>query len=287
MPDEPGDSLYLAVKYLLKQHLDTLPKRRLKEASIRMRTLSLTKTINILRWIHNVSNDTVIVVVNIPSATILVFDRKKVILSSRIIVGKRSTPTPTLISKINEVILYPYWHVPHTIAIHEILPAVKRNTQYLINNHFEVIDKNGRIIPPKSIQWSLIHSANFPYKFRQQPGCENSLGLIKLSFKSHYSVYLHDTPSKYLFRFNKRYYSHGCIRVEKIKEIAALLLPKSRDSVENVIMQGCLKQVQPKSIPIERKALVMVVYQTAWFDDRLEFHFYEDIYHRNQLNKVN
>ena len=252
---------------------------------MRIRAQSLAKTLNIFRWIGSMEKEVVTVVVNIPSATLLAFDRKQVVLSSRIIVGKRSTPTPTLISNINEVILYPYWHVPHSIAIHEVLPAVKRNAQYLLDNHFEVLDNNGRIVSPKSIQWSLIHPANLTYTFRQLTGCENALGLIKLNFKSHFSVYLHDTPNKYLFQFNKRYFSHGCIRVEKIKEIAAYLLPKTRDSLEKVIVQGCLQHEEPKTIPIEKKAMVMVIYQTAWFDDKLQFHFYEDIYHQNQLNK--
>lgn len=256
----------------------------LKELNLSMhvRAQSLSKTLNTLRWIHAKGKETVIIVVNIPSANLLLMQGDSIVLSSKIIVGKRSTPTPALISKVNEITLYPFWYVPHSIAVNEILPAVKRNPQYLTDNHLEVLDAKNNILAPKNIGWALLHKANFPYTFRQKTGCTNALGLVKLGFKSPYHVYLHDTPGKNLFHFNKRYFSHGCIRVENIKALAFYLMPITRDSIKKILQQGCLQNQQPIKFTVEKNATIVVLYRTAWFDSALQFHFYEDIYRKGE-----
>lgn len=246
------------------------------------RLKELNKAINTIRWLSCISLSQKVIVVNIPSATLLVYDAGKVILESRIIVGKRSTPTPTLCSKVTEVILYPYWMVPRSIAVKELLPSIKRNIGFLDDNGYQLINQQGRIVNPGKVNWAAVNASNFSYIIRQSTGCDNALGLIKLDFNSPYSVYLHDTPNKSLFGFSRRYYSHGCIRVEKANELGHLVLRNNGLAIDTLTEKGCLYNQAPVVLPADEIIPVFVLYNTAWVDAAGRVSFSEDIYRKNR-----
>ena len=247
---------------------------------LRYRIQELKMTLNTIRWFTATTAASTAVIVNIPSANVLVYDRGKVILESRVIVGKRSTPTSTLSSRITEVILYPYWVVPKRIATRELLPIIKRNIGYLDENAIQVINLQGKVMNPYHINWKELSASYFPYVLRQSTGCDNSLGLVKLNFYNPFTTYLHDTPWKSLFRLNKRYFSHGCIRVEKAIELARLVLNDNRQAIDTVTEKGCLKNQSPIAIHASNEIPVFVLYQTAWVDSSATVRFEEDIYQR-------
>ena len=251
---------------------------------ITYRIKELSETLNAIRWISCIKNNSTILIVNIPSATLLLYELGKLILESKIITGKKSTPTPTLASNINEVILYPYWHIPYKIATTELLPAIKRNAHYLSSNQLEVLTNQGKVTNPQTINWHQLSSAYFPYSLRQLTGCNNSLGIYKFNFYNPFSVYLHDTPGKHLFSMNKRYFSHGCIRVEKPNELAYYILPDNHLAIDTVIAKGCVKNQAPINIPVSKKVSVFVLYHTAWINNKNNVVFYEDIYNKNVFN---
>ncbi|MBL7743798.1 MAG: L,D-transpeptidase family protein [Chitinophagaceae bacterium] len=242
----------------------------------------LRYALNTLRWLSCIKETGKIIVVNIPSATLLVYDEDKVVLESRIIVGKRSTPTPLLCSRVNEVILYPYWMVPHSIATKELLPSIKRNVGYLDANSYQVINQQGRVVDPYSIDWSVLSRSYFPYIIRQSTGCDNALGLIKLNFYNPYSVYLHDTPAKPLFAMNRRYFSHGCMRVEKAIELGRYILKDNAIAIDTLTEKGCLHNQSPITVPADEKIPVFVLYNTAWIDSAGHVSFSEDVYRKNK-----
>jgi len=248
---------------------------------MQIRLEELKKALNTTRWLNCIVNNEPTIVVNIPSATLLVYEQGKIILESKIIVGKKSTPTPTLTSKATEVILYPYWMVPYSIAIKELLPIIKRNPSYLDANGYQVINANGKIVNPRSINWQALGSRYFPYRIRQSTGCDNALGLIKLNFYNPYSVYLHDTPGKSLFNASSRYFSHGCMRVEKAMELAHLLLAGNTIAVDTLEEKGCLRNQAPITVPATRPMNVIVLYNTAWLNSAGNISFAEDVYKKN------
>ena len=223
----------------------------------------------------------IMLVVNIPSATLMVFQNGKEVLFSRLIEGKKSTPTPTLSSAINEVILYPYWNVPKVIAVNELLPKIKRNTKYLEQRNYQVLDKNGIVLDPYEIKWQLLGSSNFPYTIRQSTGCDNSLGIIKFNFNNPFSVYLHDTPTKELFALINRYFSHCFMRVEKAVEIGRLLLRENREAFDSIVKKGCLKMHHALIFTLSQKIPVFVLYSTAWINANGAPCFYKDVYNKN------
>jgi len=244
------------------------------------RTEELKAAMNTIRWLRCISRQSPVFVVNIPSATLIVYKDGEVLLESKVIVGKRSTPTPTLAGKITEVVLYPYWVVPQKIATRELLPLIRRNIGYLDANNMQVLNMNGKVVNPANIDWHKLSPSYFPYVLRQSTGCDNSLGLVKLNFYSPYGVYLHDTPWKVLFNFNKRYFSHGCIRVQKAIELAHFLLQENTIAIDTLEEKGCLRNQSPIAVPVSEKIPVFVLYNTAWVDSASIVQFNEDIYEK-------
>ena len=253
---------------------------------LQIRLEELKKALNTTRWMNCMVNNEPTIVVNIPSATLLVYNHGKIILESKIIVGKKSTPTPTLSSRANEVILYPYWMVPQSIAVRELLPIIKRNPSFLQANNYQLINEQGKIVNPRGINWQSLGPGNFPYRIRQSTGCDNALGLIKLSFYNPYSVYLHDTPGKSLFNASNRYFSHGCMRVEKAMELAHLLLAGNTIAIDTLEEKGCLRNQSPITVPANLPMNVIVLYNTAWFNAAGEVSFSPDVYGRNSFSQT-
>lgn len=247
---------------------------------LQARIAELKLTLNTLRWLHCMKQEQHVVIVNIPSATLLLYEHDKPVMESRIIVGKRSTPTPTLSSTITEVILYPYWNVPYKIATRELLPHIKRNPGYINANNYQVLNSNGKVVDPGSVNWGSLSAGNFPYTIRQSTGCDNALGLIKLNFYNPFSVYLHDTPGKSLFGLNKRYFSHGCMRTEKAMELGRYILKENSIAIDTLTQKGCLKNQSPIIVPATEKIPVFVLYHTAWIDAAATVRFYDDVYNK-------
>ncbi|HTM92470.1 MAG TPA: L,D-transpeptidase family protein, partial [Flavisolibacter sp.] len=129
-------------------------KRRIEE---------LKTALNYLRWTDEIKQASSVLLLNIPSAYLMVYDKGKIILDSKVIVGKPATPTPILTSTITQVILYPFWNVPNKIATKELLPAIKRNIGYLEAGNYQVLNNEGRVLDPYKIDWKSLSAAYFPY----------------------------------------------------------------------------------------------------------------------------
>jgi murein L,D-transpeptidase YcbB/YkuD len=164
------------------------------------------------------------------------------ILKMRAIVGDPGHKTPMFTSQIEAVVFNPPWNVPASIASKEILPKAARDPGYLARNRF----------------------VRTPEGLRQQPGPANALGQLKFDLRSPFGVYLHDTPGRAAFSRRARALSHGCMRLEKPRELAALLLGGqgwSRDLIDQTIAGGATTRVS-----IRRPLPLFVIYRTASVD---------------------
>lgn len=286
---EPGAGVYKALRDTLQSLVKIWQDTTAATDSIRStqkligRINALSEAINTVRWLRCLL-DKQCILVNIPAATLQYYDQGQLLLTSKVIVGKPSTPTGTLSSMVTEVILYPYWTVPARIASRELLPLIKRNPGYLEANGYQVIS-NGKIIDAASIDWTRYSSTYFPFTLRQSTGCDNSLGIIKLNFYSPYGLYLHDTPWKVLFNAPKRFLSHGCVRVEKINELARLILKGDSLAFNEIIQKGDSLNSQPTPIRLSVPVPVVIVYETAWPDLYGTVRFFDDIYRRYRRTK--
>ncbi|MCJ7681596.1 MAG: L,D-transpeptidase family protein, partial [Candidatus Aminicenantes bacterium] len=235
------------------------------------------------RWLPHTFGSRYILV-NIAGFELDVFENGASVLHMPVVVGREFTKTPVFSGTMTYLDINPYWNVPHTIAVNEILPKVKKDPSYLEKEEYQVLSgwtNSPDIVPPDSIDWAALNSGRFPYRIRQKPGEKNALGRIKFMFPNPYAIYLHDTPAKGLFQRAARSFSHGCIRVSGPVELAEYLLQNdplwSRDKILRAIDSGVTRTINlPESIP------VYLIYITAWVDKEGVLHFRDDIYNRDK-----
>ena len=262
---EPKDTAYAVIKNEFQNRKDSLSPLQEKQLSV---------SLNFQRWLHHFKFRKWIVV-NIPSATLTYYEYDSIKLKMKVVVGKPSTKTPRFAAHCNGIILYPYWNVPTSIALNELLPKFKRNPSYVDDLNMQIIDVNGNIIDHHKLNWKLYNKGYFPFRIRQSTGCDNSLGVIKFNLTSPFSVYLHDTNYKGSFLLASRYLSHGCIRIEKPMELANYLLPQK---IETRFLEDCLKDQVPVTLSLPDLVPVFVVYQTVETDIENQVKYYKDVY---------
>ncbi len=162
------------------------------------------------------------VFINIPEFKFRLMSGGKIIHEERIVTGSPKNPTPIFSDEMETVVFNPYWNVPQSILVKEIIPAARSNPDYLYRNNLEVIWLGRRTVDPYMVDWQLVDPTKL--SLRQTPGPANALGQVKFLFPNKHAVYMHDTPSKHLFDRPVRAYSHGCMRVRNPLEFARILL---------------------------------------------------------------
>jgi len=231
------------------------------------------------------------IVVNIPEFRLRAYDhRGKLVLSTNVVVGKAFRhETPVFEDEMQYVVFRPYWKVPPSIQRSEIVPAIRRDRDYVPKHDYEIITPGGSVVTSGTVSDEVLKQLSAgKLAVRQKPGPKNALGLVKLIFPNAHNVYLHSTPSQQLFSQSRRDFSHGCIRVEKAAELAAwaLAVDKNDWTLAKVLeaMQGTNDNVQvnlTKSIP------VLILYATAIVEENGITHFFDDIYgYDADLDKV-
>lgn len=272
-----GSDIYSLVAHILpKTESYTLIQKELGRQMAQRnnhKIKQLQQALNMQRWIYHFRFKKYIVI-NIPAALLYYYEEDSTLLSMKIIAGKPATRTPRFAAYCNQVVFYPYWHVPRSIAVNEILPMCKRNRNTIDGLGLQVLDAHGSLVNPHNINWHEYNKSNFPYVFRQSTGCDNSLGVIKFNLTDPFNVYMHDTNSKTLFNSTYRYYSHGCIRIEKPVELASYLL---HNIVDTTFLKACIKGQQPVVTNVHDAVPVFVTYSTVDVN-ALGIHYYADVY---------
>ncbi|RYZ28490.1 MAG: hypothetical protein EOO10_09380 [Chitinophagaceae bacterium] len=223
--------------------------------------------------------------INLPSYYMQVRSGDSVILTSKIICGKSITKTPQLTSAISDMITYPQWTIPESIIKKEILPGLQRNSGYTRKRGYSIVDYKGNEIDPSTVKWSK-YKTGIPYKVVQGSGDANALGVIKFNFANPYAVYLHDTNQRYFFDKKERALSHGCVRVQKWKELAYYII--RRDSLADSTkytpidsLDSWLGQKKKKLIKVRQQLPLFIRYFTAeGKDGKLVMH--DDIYEEDK-----
>ncbi|MBK8457546.1 MAG: L,D-transpeptidase family protein [Phyllobacteriaceae bacterium] len=195
-------------------------------------------------------------------------------LAMRVVVGKPSNQTSFFIDEIERVEFNPYWGVPASILVNEMLPRLRRDPGYLDRAGYEVVDAKGKKISSSSVNWGA-YGAKIPFGVRQVPGEANALGELKILFPNKHAIYMHDTPSRDLFSRDTRAFSHGCVRLEKPRDMAAAVLGWNVDEVAAKLKKG------HSGIDIPSKIPVYVAYFTAWPKAGGGVDFFADIYQRD------
>ena len=197
----------------------------------------------------------------------------------RVIVGKTEKPSPTLTAEITSVNLNPTWTVPSSITKTEISAHMRKDPTYLSRMHMEVLDGHDNPVDPASVDWSGNHTPNVTV--RQQNGTWNALGAVKIDMPNSYSVYMHDTNQHNLFSDDYRFDSHGCSRVDNVRDLAAWLL-KDQPQWTRAAIDAAIATGQRQDIRMLKKVPVAWIYLTAWMTTDQTVQFRNDIYDQDQ-----
>jgi murein L,D-transpeptidase YcbB/YkuD len=155
-------------------------------------------------------------------------------------------------------VLNPTWTVPPTVLEHDILPGLESDPKYLERKGLEKV--GGQYV--------------------QAPGPNNALGRIKLMFPNPHFVYLHDTPQKSLFERESRTFSHGCVRVQNVFDLAELVLDDPQHWSKAKLLKA-IETGKTQTITLEHRVPVLVAYWTAGVSPDGRAFFYDDVYGRD------
>jgi len=234
-----------------------------------------------IKWLYRKQED-VRIELNIPAFRLYFYDGKHLVDTMRVITGKPDHPTPSFHDRMEYLIVNPYWKIPESIVKQEMLKHLIRDPYYYERRGkylHKTWDEDSPRVDPGSINWARYRSKkkHIPYYFMQLPGTSNALGKIKFLFPNHYSVYIHDTPTKKLFFRNVRAFSHGCMRIQKPREMLKAL-SLYNDNIDVDELMALLKTRKKKTVVLKHKIPVDIVYLTAFVDDYGNLNFRGDIY---------
>ena len=209
---------------------------------------------------------------NIPELRTRVVKAGKTVFSERAIVGQVGNKTPVFSDRIEWIEMHPTWFVPASIKIADILPSLRRPTSSVMERYNLRVDCGALGSNYKTIDWKTVDVSKC--HFTQPPGKLSVLGDFKFKFPNKYSVYLHDTHDRSLFRHTRRTFSHGCVRVQQPRRMAEILLDHDKG-----ITSAAIGKILAGPKVLHKKTLnkpvpVHMTYFTATFDEdgRLKLH---------------
>jgi len=233
------------------------------------------------------------IIVNVPEFRLFAFrritDRAADILQMDVIVGRTfpRTRTPVFAADMKSVIFRPYWDVPRSITLREMLPKIRANAGYLASQHLEIVSNGpgAAVLPatPASVQALAAGMA----RLRQQPGADNALGLIKFDLPNFHSIYLHSTPAQQLFLRSRRAFSHGCIRVSDPVALAAYVLRDTPGGWTPARIEAAMQGTETRRVRLAKPIRVMILYGTVLAKEDGEVLFFDDLYGQDrQLERL-
>lgn len=234
------------------------------------------------RWLPDSLGETY-VLVNVAAFELKLVQKSQVKLSKRVIVGRPFRRTPVFSDQIRYLVFNPTWTVPRKLMVQDKLPEIVRDPDYIQRLGFSVYHGWGseRVqVEPQTVDWQSLSSRNFPYQLVQEPGPQNALGQVKFMFPNKFDVYLHDTPSRELFRKSERSFSSGCIRVHEPLDLAAALL-ELEGGWDRARIDGVVDSLKTTTVTLKQPIPVHLEYWTAWAGEDGRLQFRNDVYTRD------
>ena len=212
------------------------------------------------------------VFINQPAFMVYYHEDGREKFSMRTVVGSTSNQTYFFEDRVQTVEVNPYWGVPQSIIINEMLPKLRNDPSYLDRMGYEVA-VGGRAVPSSSVNW---HGSTAGVSVRQPPSGDNALGELKILFPNTHAIYMHDTPSKSFFKKDMRALSHGCVRLAEPRKMAAAVLGVSEADVGKEIAAG-----GNRALPVKADIPIYIAYFTAWPNKDGAVEYFDDVYGRD------
>lgn len=221
--------------------------------------------------------------VNIAGQEVEAVNNGRVEFHERVIVGTQARQTPEITSKVTSITFNPYWYVPKSIAMADMLPKIRANPNYLKRQGIRVMQgwaDNIRELDPATIDWSNPR-INEAYYLRQDPGPWNSLGTLKINFPNNQAIFLHDTPTQTLFGRQERNFSSGCVRVQNVAGLVSWIMEGDSPDWNASRVQSSVASGQFRNVYLASSVPIYLVYLTAWADPDGVVQFRDDVYARD------
>ncbi len=203
----------------------------------------------------------------------------------RVIAGRPGRETPVVKANVRALNFFPFWRVPDSVATLDLIPKMQKEPEYLQKEQIRVLagNFNGQELDATQIDWKQADATRI--KFRQDPGPQNALGLVRLDMPNEHGVYMHDTPMKPLFGQAARAFSAGCVRVQDPFDLAAWVAREEagmdRQRIDEILASG-----NAADIVLTRQVPVYFAYITAWAESNGRVEFRPDIYGRDGLREL-
>jgi murein L,D-transpeptidase YcbB/YkuD len=226
------------------------------------------------------------ILVNAASFQLEAVERQQVELRHRVIVGKPERQTPTVRATIKALNFFPYWRVPESVATLDLIPRLVKEPGYLQQEQIRVLtgSYNGPEINPTNIDWRQVEAAKI--RFRQDPGPQNALGLVRIDMPNEHGVYMHDTPLKPLFNQRGRAFSAGCVRVQDVLTLVEWIAKYETGWDQAGRAQDVIATGQALDMNLTRPLPVYFTYITAWAEPDGRIIFRPDIYGRDGVRDI-
>lgn len=243
-----------------------------------------------MRWLPRDLGEKYLLV-NVPEYKLRLYENNHIILNMAVIVGDKKFPTPIFSDKMSYVVLNPSWNIPDSIAKNEIIPKLLKDPNYLADKGIDIYagwNGNPEKVDSKNIiDGAILEDEEYlrNFRFSQTSSHDNPLGKMKFMFPNKYSVYIHDTPAKSLFENARRAYSHGCIRLSKPEELLSTIANEDKNLDILKANEILSSKVSEKSIGLDKKIPIHIIYLTSWVDENGVLQFREDIYNFDKIQK--
>jgi L,D-transpeptidase YcbB len=216
------------------------------------------------------------IAMNIPSAQLESIELGEVYSRHNVVVGKFERPTPTLKSRVSDVVFNPPWNAPASIVAKDIIPKYLADPKYLDQMKIRVFDGvGGPEIEPSSVDWENTPPDRF--HFQQEPGEHNALATVKINFPNKFMVYMHDTPHRELFATMDRYESSGCCRVDQVRHLITWIM-NGQDSYDDNQFELITATAETYETKVQTPPDVRFMYLTGWATEDGRVNFRPDVY---------
>ena len=213
---------------------------------------------------------------NIPEFMQYVYKDGQIVRSEKIVAGRIDKQSSIFSRPLKHVVLRPMWRVPESIKVNELWPSLLRGGGLMREFGLQLETKDGKPLDYHNVDWKKNDIRN--YEVTQPPGGKSVLGVVKFSFPSQHTIYMHDTPDRWMFRPAQRTLSHGCLRVKNPVELAEIILQEDKGwdkaKVAELIRSGPLNN----EVAMDKKIAIHLVYFTAWVDANGKLKTFYDIY---------
>lgn len=254
--------------------------------SAQARVAQLRLNLQRMRDLVNMRMEERYILVNAAAFQLEAVERGEVEQRHRVIVGKPERQTPTVKAQVRALNFFPYWRVPESVAHLDLIPRLQKEPEYLQKEQIRVLTGsfNGPELSASSIDWRQADAHKI--KFRQDPGPQNALGLLRLDMPNEHGVYMHDTPMKQLFAQRGRSFSAGCVRVQEVFKLGEWVAKHEPGWGEPGRVQDVIERGQPLDLTLTRPVPVYFTYITAWAEPDGRVQLRPDIYGRDGVREL-